>query len=124
MVGLPAAWHLGDISHSHRGHVLKNSGVNSAFWPRRKAIGLTLFPYLLLFHAVPATPSAPSLLVASAADPNKVCEAQYQQCLKKIQSGYTRNKILCERDLGSANAKNRLHCESRSVVNDKTQCEA
>jgi hypothetical protein len=42
------------------------------------------------------TQVGPSTLIASASD-QKACEAQYQQCLKKIESGYTRNRIVCEK---------------------------
>jgi hypothetical protein len=42
------------------------------------------------------TQVAPSTLIAAASD-QKACEAQYQQCLKKIESGYTRNRIACEK---------------------------
>jgi hypothetical protein len=42
------------------------------------------------------TQVAPSTVIAAASS-QKTCEVQYQQCLKKIESGYTRNRMACEK---------------------------
>ena len=42
------------------------------------------------------TQVAASTVIAIASD-QKTCETQYQKCLKKIESGYTRNRMACEK---------------------------
>jgi hypothetical protein len=70
-----------------------------------KSIGVACLFYLPVLDALSApleqssprrTQVVPSTLIAAASD-QKACEAQYQQCLKKIESGYTRNRIACEK---------------------------
>ena len=81
------------------------SGCKSAFWSWMKGIGVACLFYLPVVDALSApleqssprrTQVVPSTLIAAASD-QKACEAQYQQCLKKIESGYTRNRIACEK---------------------------
>ena len=80
------------------------SGSKSAFWSWMKSVGVACLFCLPVGDALSApleqssphrTQVAPSTL--RAASDQKACEAQYQQCLKKIESGYTRNRIACEK---------------------------
>jgi len=50
-----------------------------------------------LEQSSPRRTQAPSTLIAAASDRQKACEPQYKQCLKEIDSGYTRNRIACEK---------------------------
>jgi len=45
---------------------------------------------LVLYLSVAQSFSAPR-------DQSALCEAEYQQCIKRIAAGFTKNKILCER---------------------------
>ena len=82
-----------------------HSGCNLAFWSWMKGVGVAWLFCLLVGDALSApleqssprrTQVAPSTLIAAASD-QKACEAQYQQCLKRIESGYTRNRMACEK---------------------------
>ena len=82
------------------------SGCKSPFWSWMKSIGVACLFGLPVIDALSApleqssprrTQAAPSTLIAAASDGQKACEAQYKQCLKKIESGYTRNRIACEK---------------------------
>ena len=81
------------------------SGCKSAFCSWMKSVGVACLFCLPIVDALSAPPEqssprltqvAPSTLIAAASD-QKACEAQYQQCLKKIESGYSRNRIACEK---------------------------
>ena len=75
--------------------MLKLSGHKVTFVSRR------MFALALLF-CLSATPSisAPLNIILAGASPlskdHKICEAEYRECLKRIESGYTRHKISCE----------------------------
>jgi hypothetical protein len=47
------------------------------------------FCVLFLYLSVAQSLSAPQ-------DQPKLCEAQYQQCIKRITEAYTKNKVRCE----------------------------
>ena len=81
------------------------SGCKSPFWSWMKSIGVACLFCLPVVDAFSApleqssprrTQVAASTVIAIASD-QKTCEAQYQQCLKKIESGYTRNRMACEK---------------------------
>ena len=83
----------------------KPSGCKLAFWSWMKSISVACLFSLPVGDALSApleqspprrTQVAPSTLIATASG-QKTCEAQYQQCLKKIESGYSRNRIACEK---------------------------
>ena len=86
-----------------RQNVPRPPGSKSAL-PWMKSVGVAYLICLPVGDALSArleqssprrTQVAPSTLIAAASD-QKACEAQYQQCLKKIV-GYTRNRIACEK---------------------------
>ena len=78
------------------------SGSKSALWSWMNSVGVACLFCLPVGDALSEQSSprrtqvAPSTLIAAASD-QKACEAQYQQCLKKIEFGYTRNRIACEK---------------------------
>ena len=49
----------------------------------------SLFCALVLYLSVAQSFSAPR-------DQSALCEAQYQQCIRRITGAFTKNKILCE----------------------------
>ena len=83
----------------------KHSDCKFAFWPWMKSISVACLFCLPVGDALSApleqssprkTQVAPSTVIAAASS-QKTCEAQYQQCLKKIEAGYTRNRMACEK---------------------------
>jgi hypothetical protein len=75
--------------------MLKLSG-NRVTIGSRRMFGLAL---LVCLSATPSI-SAPLNVLAGASPlskDHKICEAEYTECLKRIESGYTRHKISCEK---------------------------
>ena len=82
-----------------------HSGCNLTLWSCMKGISVAWLFCLLVGNALSApleqssprrTQVAAPTVIAVASD-QKTCETQYQQCLKKIESGYTRNRMACEK---------------------------
>jgi hypothetical protein len=75
--------------------MLKLSGYKVTIRSRRMVA-------LALLFCLCATPSIPARLnILAGATPlskdHKICEAEYTECLKRIESAYTRHKISCEK---------------------------
>jgi hypothetical protein len=95
-------------------NVPRPSGGKSAFQSWVKSISVACLFCLPIGDALSGpleqspprrTQVAPSTLIAASSD-QKACEAQYEQCLKKIESGYSRNRIACEKAFRDCQRRN------------------